>query len=406
MSTLQVSNRLIAECLLKIVLADQDAATSSAEELAKQAYWRRTLHLAKIWRVVPQFKNRIDTLALPVDLNTAHELREAHIQSSARSMMALHLCSLIFREFNRKQLPAVAFKGVGLIGSLYQGPTDRSMNDIDILVRPEDLKHAYRTVRTLGFTPITDRLTSYSDFLEDNAIVLTNNDGFELDLHAGQDSRRGSTVLSAKRIIARAETVDMRGAPVLVPNPFDAMMITVQHSLHHNFDPTETVRDMCDLRRWWTVHSKMDIGDAVSEVTKYDLLEPCLAVWTILRKLGPSNTIADMTEQLSLNASAAEVESAQNLRGLFEYQLGSKAISTLLLRIMADPLGMGRYLASRVKKGAANLHALPNAQRKEPTGQVILNEVSRFVWEILSLNSDKLGFYQALVRAHMKHPRQ
>ena len=281
------------------------------------------------------------------------------------------------------------------------------MNDIDILVRPEDLLSAYRAVRALGFAPIVDRLTSYTDFLEENALVLTNDDGFELDLQAGHDSRDGSTILSAERIIARAETVDMRGTPVLVPNPLDTMMITVRHSLHHNFDPTETVRDMCDLSTWWTVHSReTDFTDAVSEVTKFGLLEPCLAVWTIISKLDSSRAMAELTEQLSVNGLVAELEGAQRLCGLFEYQLGSKALSSLLLRIMADPLAMGQYLASRVKKGAANLHALPNAQRREPAGEVILNEVSRFAQEVLSLNAEKLGFYQALVRAHMKHQQQ
>lgn len=94
MFTLRVSRTLIADNLLKIILADQNTGAKSAEELSTQSYWVRTVLLAKTWRVVPQVKNRIDTLSLPVDQYAAHELREAHIQSPARPMMALSLTSL------------------------------------------------------------------------------------------------------------------------------------------------------------------------------------------------------------------------------------------------------------------------------------------------------------------------
>ena len=407
MSIPPVDRKLIAGHLLKIVLADKDTASRCSEELSTGGYWPRTLQLAKMWRVVPQLKNRIDTLCLPMDPHTSIQLREAHIESSAHSMMALHICRLMFREFNNKQLRAVAFKGVGVISSLYQGPTDRSMNDIDILVRREDFDQAYRTLRTLDFAPIVDRLVQYVDFLEGNELLLTNDDGFEVDLHIGYDGSDESAILSAERIIAHAQTADIWGASVHVPSLLDSMMITVQHSLHHNFDPTESVRDMCDLRRWWCVYSKTgDIEEVVSQVGKFRLLEPWLALWMILSKLDSSGGVASLTEQLKVNASVAEQENAQRLRGLFEYRLGSTEVSCLLLRIMAEPLAIGRYLASRAKKGPMNIHALPNRQRRQTVGELILNEVSLCAREVFGLNARRLGFYRALVSAHMKHQQR
>jgi hypothetical protein len=78
-------------------------------------------------------------------------LREqrAHILASHERIK--HLLGQLSEAAERANLPMVALKGSALRELQLHGPGDRPQGDIDVLVRPEDMRRAARVIESLGY---------------------------------------------------------------------------------------------------------------------------------------------------------------------------------------------------------------------------------------------------------------
>ena len=100
---------------------------------------------------------------LLLDLNNSHglqipqkeRLHQSYLATAARNMLALHDAEIIFKASQKAGIPAAGLKGIFLLEQVYPSIGARSMSDIDILVKRQDLAGCLNLMKSLGYSPET-----------------------------------------------------------------------------------------------------------------------------------------------------------------------------------------------------------------------------------------------------------
>lgn len=100
---------------------------------------------------------------LLVNLNISHgmeipqreKLNKLHLSNTVRNMLIVHDAEIILRTLQKAGIPAVGLKGIYLLENVYPNIGSRSMNDIDLLVRKQDLPKCLEVMRKLGYQTVT-----------------------------------------------------------------------------------------------------------------------------------------------------------------------------------------------------------------------------------------------------------
>ena len=91
------------------------------------------------------------TLPLPIK----EKLNRTYLSTAVRNTLALHETEILLTAFQNVDIPAAGLKGIYLLENVYADIGARSMNDIDILIRKQDLAACISTLQGLGYTSST-----------------------------------------------------------------------------------------------------------------------------------------------------------------------------------------------------------------------------------------------------------
>ena len=91
------------------------------------------------------------TLPLPIK----EKLNRTYLSTAVRNTLALHETEILLTAFQNVDIPAAGLKGIYLLEYVYADIGARSMNDIDILIRKQDLAACISTLQGLGYTSST-----------------------------------------------------------------------------------------------------------------------------------------------------------------------------------------------------------------------------------------------------------
>ncbi len=84
-------------------------------------------------------------------------LQETYLDNAGRSLRRQHQVARILQMFRDADIPVIALKGAHLGAVVYDDPALRPMQDLDVLVKPEDLSHAEDLLCERGYTLYGDR---------------------------------------------------------------------------------------------------------------------------------------------------------------------------------------------------------------------------------------------------------
>jgi hypothetical protein len=153
---------------------------------------------------------------------------------------------------------ALAFKGPTLALGAYGDLSLRRFEDLDLLVRREDVLVAKRQLVAHGYRPLRELTraeeTKYLDseyeygFLSDRGRV-------RVELHWNVVPRAFSFQLDADRVWKAARTLTLDGGPVLVPAPEDLLLILSLHGAKHLW---ERIGWICDVAELVRAHPDLD----------------------------------------------------------------------------------------------------------------------------------------------------
>ncbi|HUU41749.1 MAG TPA: nucleotidyltransferase family protein, partial [Desulfatiglandales bacterium] len=152
----------------------EDASWWWCEEVGCQGQvnWDRVLELALFHDVLPSvYRNLEDTGWLAVPDDAVRKFREKWHQHLARNLILSHELDRVLELFAKRRVKAIPLKGVLLAGLFYPDITLRSFSDLDIWVRPMDLKEAGEILRQTGYEP---RFTLDQDYTADRDYSVEN----------------------------------------------------------------------------------------------------------------------------------------------------------------------------------------------------------------------------------------
>ncbi len=142
----------------------------------------------------------------------------------------------VLEALDRCSIPVVVMRGLASIESIYGDPSLRPFEDHDLLVLPEDGKAAGAALLRLGF--------------EEETPTLLRRGGVIVDLHTDplgarrRPTRQEAFPVSVRGLIERATPGRVAGAPALVLEPEDDLLLLAIHLVKHSFDRLVRIADL------------------------------------------------------------------------------------------------------------------------------------------------------------------
>jgi Uncharacterised nucleotidyltransferase len=325
-------------------VSGREFVESELRDLEAGVAWPRVLQLAEHHSVLPLMYRALRNHLHSLPLEVRAEL-QARYEANARKN--LKFTAELFRILDCLEadgIPAIPYKGPVLAETVYGDLALRDFSDLDVLVRPSDVRRAKSALQRLGYTPSTD-LSSATE----RAYLAT---GYEyiFDGSAGRNllevqwnivPRFYAVDFSMDRLFERASPVTLAGRAVRHLSPEDLLLTLCVHAAKHAWIRLRWLRDIAGILKspqlnWRVVEQRArDLGIwrmvGVSLVLAHGLLE------------------ADLPEVLHKKLDDREVESlCAAIAGLLptaeEFNAESPAYFRLMIRLRERPLDKLRFL--------------------------------------------------------------
>jgi hypothetical protein len=142
----------------------------------------------------------------------------------------------ILEAFDRRSIPVAVMRGLRMVESVYGDPGLRPFEDHDLLLPPADFEAARAILRRLGY--------------DEPAAGYFRRGGVFVDLHTDplgarrRPTRAAVFPLNAAPVLGRAVPGRVAGAPALLPEPEDELILLGVHLVKHSFDRLIRIADL------------------------------------------------------------------------------------------------------------------------------------------------------------------
>ena len=114
--------------------------------------WREVGPLAAHYQLAPLLFSTLNgqtDLSVPAD--ALETLRQSHRATAAANLAVIHGLGVILRALAAREIPTIVLKGGYLATSVYGHIALRPMRDVDVMVRPADLRAALECLISIGY---------------------------------------------------------------------------------------------------------------------------------------------------------------------------------------------------------------------------------------------------------------
>lgn len=255
----------------------------AAVEGLDEATWDRIVALAKRNGVAQLLPAAWKAQGIIPPLAVSTRAGEIRIACASRNIRLFHELDIVLSALQEENISVVPLKGAWLAESAYDDIVQRTMGDVDLWIRRDDLDAARRVLGSLGYSwhsredrpqELQDALTGETQLIKKNAPLL--------ELH--WNIFRGEWVRHTARIEERDvwnRTIAFKGEMVRQLSPEDAILhLCVHLAVNHQMSSTglRTLLDLDRIRRRWEID-----WDAVTRrAIEWRISN---AVWLVLRLL-------------------------------------------------------------------------------------------------------------------------
>ncbi len=312
---------------MRLLLVKESICHRLASQIEADNAWPAVVNLCERWRVMPALCSRLDACGYTPRKEVADLIRQIAAQEFVRTAQRIRGGAAALATLETHGIEAAAFKGMAALTWLHRGKLDRTIQDVDLLVRPNELFRAVAALRASGFLPKFGDVTlkEYVSFVRhtpvlagNEAITLVSRDGTEIDLHW----KIGA--FDAERLLASAQSVPLLGTTARVVAPAEGLQLTAHHALRNNLVPDDIARDILDAQRWFRLLGanirQAPLGRDSSAID--DAIE---ALRLVLARL-----VGDDCATVAPQSAAA-----RRLAALYERQLAEGAINTDLTYVFS-----------------------------------------------------------------------
>lgn len=228
------------------------------EELSLQK-WEKILLTAEFFAVKPTIAHTICNWSKPLELpeEILNQAREILAEETARNGLLLMDLISLSGALESAGIPFIVLKGTVLIIVYYETPGARHLDDIDLLVREEDLDRAEEVLKGLGYHyAVEGEMISVDgrkikDFVRPrlhSLSPLVSPSGTLVDTHWAVPGHQTSSTAEFDILLGRSERVEFMGTEITVPGYSDLVSHLCEHVVeHHNMLPKYLPRHMADL---------------------------------------------------------------------------------------------------------------------------------------------------------------
>lgn len=334
--------------LLDLLLGSRRKAIAAASAIEISESWPAVVDTCREWRVLPKLNRRLGEFEIRLPPETRARFRKAAAEAFLRTSRRLERGSAALDILTRAGIPCAGFKGIAAAAILYGGRGDRTVQDVDVLIRERDLRQALAELARNGYAPAISRpLEDYIAFVRNSpgfagneAIELTDAQAASIDLHW----RMGR--LDTEMLLSGVETSAMLGKHVpLLRAPF-SVTIAAHHALRNDFVPDDMIRDLLDLADWlpW-MEERGETAEAAGIAKRNGVWQPVLALAHVSAGFSESR----VPEAFLAEASPADLRSAADLAELFRTQVQEGSLNSDLVYLF-DPRSM-RQIAAGAASG-------------------------------------------------------
>jgi hypothetical protein len=204
--------------------------------------WAEVLDLADRHGVTPALHRTLasagEAIAIPPEIR--ERLRETTLSAGARNARALGHAGRLLKDLHAAGIEVAVLKGADLVERVYPDVSLRPMADVDLLVRPGDLRLASALLASKGYVPSAQPPgDEHQGAIDENLHVepVQRPGGPLVELHyaIGVPARVGG--LEMEGVWARMYRGRVGGAEALVLSPEDLLLhLCIHVALHHGFD--------------------------------------------------------------------------------------------------------------------------------------------------------------------------
>ncbi|HLL75779.1 MAG TPA: nucleotidyltransferase family protein [Pyrinomonadaceae bacterium] len=194
--------------------------------------------------------NATSTPSLPEE--AASRLRDLARRIAAFNSYLVGELSDLLTEFAARGVQAIPYKGPALALEAYGQVSLRQFCDLDIIVRPKDIRAAAEVLRERGYAPYRDLRESQLALMlrtQCNAPFTRDRDRSVVELHWGVCARDFARPLDPEEFWARSRETQFRGAPSRSLAVEDLMLALCVHGSKHRWEQLSWVCDVAQLLR-------------------------------------------------------------------------------------------------------------------------------------------------------------
>jgi hypothetical protein len=231
---------------LLIESARPRAATDATREIVdlardREPQWAPTVTLATWHGLAPRLARSLvvsgATQSVPRDVD--ERLQSAYLATMARNLFLRSELQRVVEELRRRDVEVLLLKGAALVPLVHRDPGVRPMEDLDLLVRREDVARADEVIRSLGYVasaspPVAD--TGHGSdrlrFEPHHLPALVRPDGrATIELHHKLGSSGSASDFDAAGLWARAVPCSAGAIPCSRPSDEDLLAHLCLHFL-------------------------------------------------------------------------------------------------------------------------------------------------------------------------------
>ena len=352
--------------------------------------------------MLPQLRSRIASLEAEIDNAARSLLNEISATTTAQSALIAHATARALAGLEDAGIRVAAFKGLGMIASLYQRPSERMLNDADVLIEARDFRKAVPVLARMGFFPdVSIPLDEWLDLLEQRVypvhdfLDFADANGSKIDLHWRLRTPSPSGFPIAE-IIGRAESRIFSGIGVRAVAPEDAILFTMHHMVRDRLAPRSAVKDLLDLKAWLEVRERRWKSNVLlNRARSTGLTTSLLAALKILSRFDPEGAATEFASELADVSAADEKTRAGRLADVFSLQLSRGPMSDVVIGLTAlTPSLARRFIVSRLRSFTDPTY---KANKFAGDSAVPLGVAAREVWrDLIRLTPRSFALYRTL----------
>src|SRR5262249_53134843 len=229
-------------------LSRDDRVPPYPDSLQANRDWRRIAEISRQHRVAPLVYRGCfaRAVALPAD---AEPLRDAYVANSARNALLFRSLADVLKDLAAAGIPVLVLKGAFVADLIYPERALRPMNDVDLMVREEDLEGARGTLQSLGYDASVGEEGQKKLRKNHHHWVFhprnCGGSGIPVELHWNLHPPSWPFHVELKGLWRRASAIRVAGVEALGLGPEDLLLYACTHASRHRFNGG--LISLCDI---------------------------------------------------------------------------------------------------------------------------------------------------------------